>query len=375
MIHINYNRLFNLKIAHTYYSGERVPGIQLQPTSETKRKLKGGNMLFKTISDGMVILYRAKDDEITPFIDLSPDLMLTFFMTIENEAKFQNITDLDESSSIQYSSSNILYFANNPAAASDDPENPEAITHELIDALNGRLFTYNFNLASPPANVLLKVRNSNNELVSTGKKADGTPLPTTLPIEKSDDGSFSHQIDFRGKPAGKYTFIIRNSADDTTLKEEVFYIDDELASRNIMGIVNIVYNSATNHLYDATEEYQVKFKNKETVWKYFIVNKTQKIDLSADDLSISDNGTATYPTVSFTREGPEPHNSVAIGGLDTVIFKSDVPIPFRDIPKTSIKLKNQTDNIVLIKDLPNPSHEGVVKKTGSVLESEIYVFI
>lgn len=375
MIHINYNRLFNLKIAHTYYGDEKVPGIQLQPTTETKRKLNGGNMLFKTIPAGIVILYRARDDEITPFIDLPPDLRLTFFMTVENEPKFQNVTDLDESPSVQYSSSNILYFTNNPAAASDDTTNPEVITHELIDALKGRLFTYSFNLPSPPANVLLKVRNSSNEPVSTGKTADGTPLPTTVPIEQNDDGGFSHQIDLRGKPAGKFTFTIRNSADDTTLKEEAFYIDDELAPRDITGIVDIVYDAATGHLYDTTEEFQLRFKNKETVWKYFIVNKTRKIDLSVDDLSISDTGTDTYPMVTFTRQGNEPHDTVAIGGLDTVIFKSDDPIPFRDMPKASIKLKNLTDSIVLIEDLPNPSHDGVVKKTGSVLESEIYVFI
>jgi hypothetical protein len=140
--------------------------------------------------------------------------------------------------------------------------------------------------------------------------------------------------------------------------------------------VDITYDSTTNLLYADTEEYELQFSRKETIWKYFIVNKNKKIQFSIENLSISDLGSPDYGSTNFTREGAEPHDTVQINGLDTVIFKSDDPIPFYEIPKTSIQLEKDPGNTVLIANLPNPSHRGVAKdQGGGSVESEIYVFI
>lgn len=375
MVSINYNRLFNLRIIHSYYENGRPRGLYLQPTGKTRRVLQGGNMLFKSLLSGIVILYRVQDDEVTPLVELPDDLRLTFSMSVENKAEFQNITNLDVSSTARFSSSSIFYFTNDPAAASSDPDNPEEITHELIDAAKNRLFTYSFGLESPPAEVLLRVQNAAGTLVSPGKTADGTPLPTTLTIGRNDDDRYSQQIDLRNKPVGKYTITILNTADDTTLKEEVFYVDDELASRDILGVVDIVYNSSTGNLYGDREEYELQFERKESIWTYFVVNKNKNVDFDTDTLSIDDQGSEGYSPMNFTREGDEPHTTIRINGLETVVFKSDDPIPFFEIPKAAVQLKRDPGNAVLVSNLPNPSHSGVVKEQDDTLESEIYVFI
>ncbi|SMO71972.1 hypothetical protein [Fodinibius sediminis] len=374
MISINYNRLFNLRLAHTYYQNERFRGLTLQPTRNTRRLLRGGNMLFKAIPFGITVLYRAAGDEVSPVVSLPDDLTLTFSLKANDRAEFLNITDLDERPARTYTASDILYFTNDPSAASTDPENPEEISHELLAGIRNSLFMYEFSLGGAPGEVLIRVSDAAGNLVSIGQTADGDPLPTTLTLSKNDDGRYIRQIDLGNNPAGRYVVTIRNTEDDTTLKEEVFYVHDELASQDVLGIVDITYDSVTNLLYADTEEYELRFSRKETIWKYFIVNKNKKVRFSTETLTINDLGSPDYGATNFTREGAAPHPGVQINGLETVIFKSDDPIPFYEIPKTSIQLEKDPGD-VLIGNLPNPSHRGVVKNRGGTLESEIYVFI
>lgn len=380
MITINYNRLFNLRLAHNYYEGGKGRGIVLEPTRDTLAKLGGGNMLFKRLPYGITVLYRALADEVTPMVAFDSDTTFTFSLKVENKAEFLNITNLDEPSpsTTKYRSGNLLYFSNDPASASIDPESPEVITHQLLDSLRNKLFTYNFKVSGSPDKVLLGMQNSDEEFVSIGKAIDGTPLPDKVEVARKDDGNYARSIDLRNHRPGKYTIIIRDETDSSTLQEEEVYLDDELATLDILGIVDIKYDQATNHLYGDTEEYTLQFVRKETVWKYFIVNKNQKVSVSIDDLIINDttNGTTGYsdPTVysgiTFTKEG-----ETEINGVETVTFKSDTAIPFYEIPNAFIKLVDDSDDSVLLDHLPNPSHSGVVKDRGGTLESEIYVFI
>lgn len=376
MVSINYNRLFNLRSAHNYFENGKIRGMQFTPTRQTKRVLRGGQMLFKPLPTGFTVLYKAQADEVTPMVELSADLTLTFTLAVENRAEFLNITNLDESPTVKYRSGNILYFTNNPGAASNNPDSPESISHMLIDGTKNSLFTYSFTLPGLPSQVRLIVSDMAGNPVSAGTEADGTPLPTELELTKNDDDTYTRQLDLRDNPPGLYTITILHITDDATqFREETFYVSDELASQNVLGIVDIVYES---DLYADPEQYELQFPRKETIWKYFVVNKNRHVTFGTEDLFIDDLGlpSAHYSSVNFTREGAEPHATVSINGLETVIFKSDTPIPFFEVPKSSVQLKKNPGNAVLVSNLPNPSHNGVVKEqSGGVLESEIFVFI
>ncbi|MDR8390621.1 hypothetical protein NC796_05690 [Aliifodinibius sp. S!AR15-10] len=378
MVSINYNRLFNLRVSHDYFEDGKLRGMKLAPTRETGRILRGGQMLFKTIPTGFTILYKAEADEISPIVELSAELTLTFTMAVENKAEFLNITNLDESPTESYRSGNILYFTNNPGAVSINAESPESISHVLIDGTQNSLFTYHFTVSGSPNQVRLIVSDEDGNVVSAGTEVDGTPLPSELEVAKNDDDSYSRQIDLRNKPTGLYTITILHITDDTTqYKEETFYVSDELASQNVLGIVDIIYESTTGHLYADTEQYELQFSRKETIWKYFVVNKNQHVTLASEDLFIEDLGlpSAHYSPITFTREGDEPHATVSINGMETVIFRSDTPIPFFEIPKASVQLKKNPGDTILVSNMPNPAHNGVVKEQSGALESEIYVFI
>ena len=275
----------------------------------------------------------------------------------------------------KFSSASILYFINKPADASDDPENPEALVHSLIDGTRNSLFSYEISLETPPDDILLRITGPDGTTVPAGKGVDGSPLNDPLIIKKSDDAIFRQQIDLRQRPPGLYTFTVRDDSDNTTLKEQQFYVDDELVSQSILGIVDIVYSNSPGHLYGNTEEYELVFSRKETVWTYYIVNKNGFLAFDDHDLEINDPGSSDYPAVAFSRVGDEPHAEIKINGFETVVFKSGVPIPFKDFPKPDLQLIKNPGGAVLIKNLPNPSHTGVVKEQNGQLESEIYVFI
>lgn len=377
-MNIIYQRLFNLGIGHDYYTDQRAKGVTLLPTPATATSLVNGKMLFKKVNNGIVVLYRALDDGITPMIDLGGDAKFTFYLSADYKNEFLNITDLDESVSRRYESSNIVYFTNDPANASTDAGSPETITHRVIDSLESQLFTYLFSLPAGPPEVLIRVTNASGSLVPVGKSTDGTPLPTTLTLSKSEEDLYSQQIDLRNQPTGLYTITIRDIADANTLREELVYADSELASRDVLGIVDIVYETATDHLYGATEEYLLQFSRKETIWKYFVIDKNGKIDLVANDLLVTDTGAGggdPYDTYVFNREGDEPHADIRVNNLDTIIFRSTAPIPFYEEPKLNLELRRNPGNLQVIANLPNPSHSGVTKDDSGSPASEIYVFI
>lgn len=378
MSSVVYTRLFNLKVSHDYFKDGAAKGLVIEPTAQTSRLLRNGRMLFRVKPDGVVVFYSAAEDEVTPLVNMGKDLRLVFSINIIDLDEFMNVTNLDESSSRKFKSSNILYFKNNPSAASTDPVNPEAIAHTLIDSMRDVLFTYAFTLTGSPASVLFKLTDESGNPVSAGRDGSGNPLPPVLTVLKNDDGVYRQQVDLRDKARGRYTITIRNAADTTTLKEEVIYADGSLAPTRIIGIVDIVYNTATNHLYASTEEYELKFRRQSTIWKYFIADKNKKVDLVANDLLITDTGSGggtPYAVYNFSRVGAEPSADVRINGFDTVVFKSNVPIPFYEQPKLNLELRKNPGNVSVIQHLPNPSHRGVVKDDAGQPASEIYVFI
>ena len=371
---INYSYLFKLRYLHDYFVDSKAKDLKLVPTKETLRSLKNAKMLLREIPFGITVLYRADDDEVTPFVPYSNDLRLTFYLVSTDTARFLTVTDLDVSPTNKFESGNVLFFQNSAGSVSTDPDNPEEISHSLLKGVKGSLFTYDFGISGSPSDVLLRVRNSNNELVSVGLDGSGNPLPTTVQLTL-DDGGYRQSIDLRDNSAGKYRFTIRNLADDTTLLEEEFYISDELSGKDLLGITEINYDLSDGNLYGDTEEYQLNFNRKETFWTYYVVNKSGNTVFGTDDIFINDSGSGSYPPRTFVRDGNEPHDTIKVNGHDTVIFRSDDVIPFFEEPKLSIQLVRNPGNQTLISSMPNPLHAGITKDNGGNPESEIYVFI
>lgn len=289
-MNINYKRILNLVIGHSYFKDGFDKFVTLYPTAATEALLRNGKMLFKRRPNGLTILYRTLDDETTPFVELGKDQHFTFVIKTGNIAGLLNITDLDESLSRPFGTGKIVYLKNNPANVSFNKNNPEILSHEIIDSLRGPLFTYQFNINGNPSTVKIIVTDAEGNPVSVGRDANGDPLPTTINLSISTNNTFEQQIDLRDLQWGRYQITVRNTADTLTLKTEEIYVDEQLERENILGIVDFVYDAASDNLYGNTEEYKLQFRNTDTFWKYYIVNKSQNIDLSTDSLLITDTG-------------------------------------------------------------------------------------
>lgn len=317
-----------MEVGHDYYKDGFDRLVNLSPTTETEALLRNGKMLFKKLPNGVTVLYRAFDDEITPFIDLAKDQHFIFVLKSDNVSGLLNITDLDESPSRTFGTGNIVYFTNNPAQASANKNNPEILTHKIIDTLRSSLFTYQFKINGNPATVKMVVTTAGNP-VSIGKDGNGVPWPDTITLSINTNNTFSQQVDLRNYQKGRYKIAILNDDETLTLKEEEIYVDELLERENILGIVELVYDSVTNNLYGQTEEYKLQFSKAKTFWKYYVVNKSPNIDLSTDSLLITDSGTpngSPYVTNDFARA----YASIGITSKTTGVAGNSIVLEYSD---------------------------------------------
>lgn len=375
---ITYTRLFNLRLRHAYFKDGKARGLHLMPLNRTTQLLRKGRMLMKEL-DGLVITsYRAEDDEVTPLINLGSDVELQYGLAVDNLVELVKLTDLDTATK-SYENGAFLMFENDPAAASIDPDNPEALTLTVLDGLRPELFTYQVQLTTPPTTLDLTVTDENGTAVSVGLDHDSTPLPTTVAIEANDNDVFSQQIDLRKKD-GIYAFTWRDGA--TVVLEETFYLSNELSASAFPALIRLRYNDATDHIYGDTEEYVLNLQVKSTHWKYFVVDKHGKVDMQNNSIVLTDTTGAAvspYPNVAFNLVGGAiPHPTIQVQGQDTAVFASDQPLPFFEAPKLNIEIREQdlpTTDKLLIENAPNPTVFSSVKEDGGLEHTEILVFV
>jgi hypothetical protein len=330
-MNIIYKRILNLVVGHNYFKDGLDRFVTLYPTAATESLLRNGKMLFKRLPNGITILYKTLDDETTPFVELEKNQHFTFFIKSANTTGLQNITDFDESPSRLYGSGKIIYFTNDPANPSHNSSSPEILTNEILDSVKGPLFTYQFNISGNPATVKIIVTDAAGNPVSVGKDGNGVALPTTISLSISSNNTFEQQIDLREFERGRFQIEIKNAAETISLKTEEIYVDEQLEKDNILGVVDIVYDSVTDNLYDDTEEYKLQLKSADSFWKFYIVNKSKNIDFSTDSLLITDSGIINgvpyvindfqrvYASIGVTAKTPgTPGNSITLSGTGGV---------------------------------------------------------
>ena len=376
-MNIIYSRLFEVSVLHDYFRDSIAKDIKLVPTQETQDMLRKGRMLWRETPQGIVVLYRAEGDLTTPEVSLAPPLDFNFFFKSTNSPQFFTTTELTKGSRT-YQSGDFLAFKNLPASASTDPSNPEKIGLDLWDGSRPKSFTARVNLNPTPAKALLQVKDTAGVKIPSGLDENGIALPLDLELSPDDKGEFLLKIDLKGKPEGNYTLVLRNEADTIDLWKKEYFLTQDPEVKSALGSLKIAYRSAPAHLYGAREYYAIDLKRKATKWTYIIVSQNNKVDLGTAELSILDKGNpagSPYATYTFQQQGAAPNADVKINDAETVIFKSQVPIPFFENPKLNLELRRKPGNRVLFGHLPNPTRSGAVKVAPGEEISEIYVFI
>jgi len=373
---IIYTRLGEVALRHDFYRDGLAKDILLMPTKETAQLMKNGKILFRKTLAGIVLLYRAEEDEVTPLTPLGLPQSFFFFFEPENAAAFLQITDLDNGTK-KFQAGTIPFFQNKPANASTDIDSPEELTYQLLDGMRPKAFSIQLSLSPVPATVRIKVRNAAGDIIPPGKDISGNPLPDGFEVSPDDNGLYRFIFDFIGKKEGVYIFTLRNAADSEDLWSKKYWIG-ESPNFQPLGVLEIRYHAAPNHLYGPKEYYKLSFKRKESLWTYYVVNGNSKVDLISSELLIQDQGnegTVPYGSYAFDQIGESPNSNIKINNLETVVFRSKDKIPFFEIPKLNFQLRKRTGNQVLIPNLPNPSRSAPTKQSDGEANSEIYVFI
>lgn len=373
---IIYTRLGEVALRHDFYRDGLAKDILIWPTEETAHLLKNGKLLFRKTPGGIVLLYRAEDDEVTPLTPLQLPQSFFFFFKPENAAAFLQITDLDNGAE-EFQAIKVPFFQNTPASASSDSDNPEELTYQLLDGTRSKVFSIELSLNPVPPSVLVKVRNAAGDVISSGKDIAGNPLPDGFEVTPDDNGLFRFTFDFQGRKEGVYSITLRNAADTGDVWSKNYWLGDTRSSQPF-GVIELRYQAAPNHLYGAKEYYRLSFTRKESLWTYYVVNGNKKVDLISSELQIQDQGNegpVPYGSYSFDRIGDSPNADIKINNLETVVFRSQNKIPYFEIPKLNFQLRKTPGNQVLISNLPNPSRSAPTKQSGGEANSEIYVFI
>lgn len=376
-MNIIYNRLFEVSVLHDYFREGIAREIKLFPTRETQETLKKGRMLWRVTPQGIVVLYRAELDLSTPEVALTPPVDFFFFIQSINSPQFFAVTQLSKGPRT-YQSGDFLAFQNVPANASSDPENPEKIGLDIWDGTRGKTFIIRVKLNPNPSKVIFQVKDASSAKIPSGLDDTGTPLPLDLELIPDDKGEFLLSLDLKGKAEGNYTLTLRNEADTEDLWRKEYFLTQDPEVKSALGVLKISYRPASDHLYGGREYYAIDLKRKATKWTYIIVSQNKKIDLGSAQLSILDKGNppdSPYATYNFQQVGAAPNAEIKVNNSETVIFKSQVPIPFFESPKLNLELRRKPGNRVLFGNLPNPSRTGAIKISPGEEISEIYVFI
>lgn len=376
-MNIIYSRLFEVSILHDYFKEGLARDIKLIPTRETQDLFRKGRMLWRETPQGIVVLYRAELDLTSPEVSLAAPIDFFFFIESKNLPQFLAVTQLTKGSRT-YQSGDFLAFQNSPAIASADPDNPEIIELGIWDGVRSKTFLTRVTLNPKPAKALFQIKDASGSKVSSGQDETGAALPLDLEISPDDKGEFLISLDIKGKPEGNYSLILRNAGDTQDLWKKEYFLTQDPAIKSALGVMKITYRQIPNQLYGSKEYYALAFKRKATKWTYIIVSQNKKIDLGSAQLSILDKGNppgSPYATYNFQQIGTAPNADLKINNAETVIFKSQVPIPFFESPKLNLELRRKPGNRVLFGSLPNPSRTGAIKISPGEEISEIYVFI
>lgn len=374
---LSYTRLFEVSILHDYFLDGVAKGIRLIPTEETAELMKKGRMLSRQTPKGLLVLYSSEEDRLTPEVSLTTPVHFHFWVQSDDPALFFAVTDLRKGGRT-FKSGECLAFRSVPANASENQANPEKIQLDLWDGIRPKSQSIRLSLSPVPSKVLLQVKDPSGNQISSGFDSSGTPLPLDRELLPDDRGDFLLAIDLKGKPEGNYQVILRDAANTTDLWKKEYFLTHNPPSLSPVGVLRLSYPAAPDRLYGPMEYFAIDLKRKSTKWTYYIISQNKKVDLAAAQLSIQDKGNppgSPYATYIFQQIGTAPNADVKVNNAETVIFKSQVPIPFFEGPKLNLELRRKPGNRVLFSHLPNPSRTGTVKVNPGEEISEIYVFI
>ncbi len=352
---IYFEKLFDVKIRHDYYTKGDCGDFIIIPTEDSLKTLKNFGLLFKSYENGFQVLYRAfKDGTIQPLKPIDTDIRLTFMLKPVNKY-LVNFSDLP----VKGMTEKIYYFDNltlNKSAANelllvDDTIKKYAYEKDTVFL---KSTIYNYDEATGSASQDLKI-------------TDAQGVNLNPPIDETVNaivGRVTKQFDLKKYGQGLYKLFVDGSATPF----QTFYVDDKLLFEGIFGIIEIFKNSSVPADYVfantagvvSSKTYVLQFHRRATFWKYILVKKYN----------------TTLPNVTL-QSGATTLNGVPHSlpdGTAASLFEFTTTNDLKETPVANIKLNS--NGTAVIQNLPNPTVDLIKPDTGSSkIFSEIYVYI
>ena len=363
MAGIAYNKLFNTQIVHDFYADNLSKrDLAVVPTTSTNLAMKNNNMLFRADGSGFRVLYKA-DSTGAAFVNFS-NLRLVFAVQLLNLTQFLNFTDLRDGV-LNYTAGKILYFTNKGSVTTSD------LTYSLLDFLRPAIFTYQFPQTTGTVGQITITNDANVDVTPI------TPDPHTIMPDASN--RFFYPVDLSKLPKGLYKFETGTDLESSVTK--TVYIDNELASQGVFGIVDIFAVGAAAANYPTDRMYNMNFVRRLTQWKYILLLKSPAVNPSPPvpvTLDIEDTVAAVppYTTMSFN-----PAVDAVINGIKAKIITSiSTTVPFFEVPKLGLTVKKDpnTSPVTIMENLPGPPLGVVSSQTTPTVNAgitEIFVII
>lgn len=331
MSSIIYNKAFNINLRHLFYTAAVDQflvnkDLEIAPTNECLELFRQGRMRYVPLVTGGTLFYKRNIDNTGALVPLTGAQSFVFAMRFKSDpAQFLNVTNLDQGGTYA-PGKKVLLEGTAPASLT--------LTASLIDRILPTVSTYSFIATPPPVyQGLVNV---------TVTHESGSPVITLLNVPfNATTGTYSVELDFTGKPLGKYNFQAVKVVGGGTAHDAVLYVDSNLAREDVFGIIRLKYTNAAD-LYNSTKTFSYSFVNRSTLWRYYLVAKTidtTVVDLAVIDGSLSHTFTPVDPTVL---PYGSPNSLVKINGYDTIITTSSVAIPYTDVPLTELFVYKRT---------------------------------
>lgn len=354
---INYEKLFEVKFSHNFYSNSISKDFKVEPSSRCSRLLKNYRIIPRKIESGFIALIElANLSAKTPVVNLDNGAKFSFVISVNNPF-FKNFTDLalDSAPKSIYHFSNLNKNIQNSELLVSAGTSEEFVGSDDLIILKPEKFYYK--QASLNSTVHIQLKDFENKII--------TDKVVTIVNNK-----LSYFVDVTHYPQGRYKLFI-----DGSLKLD-FYADDSLSGKNVFGIVDIYFSGSVPPAYLLSDvngnisekTYFIKFKKRKTIWKYLIVLKF-KNTIDPDDLSLS------YPNSSnsFTKQSVITLSD----GNQAVPFISSSEIDFSDSTIQGIQLKKTNGTgIFEIDNLPNASYKNIKPDlSNNKIFSEIFIYV
>jgi hypothetical protein len=361
---LGYQILAMVEVLNDYFSDGLCTDLTFTPAADTAGVLKGQRLLCKTVGSNFVLLTQVDPQSGTSPITLPALTKLRFYISVNNPA-FINYTNINYAPLTagkyyftnlnQTTLSGTLYLNEkvpkyNNANTYNTGDLVDDGTNTIFEAIQGSSTT-NKQDTTKTAYWLKKGQaqyvNGGDLVTLTGSNYQpSAPNATSFTVNIYTLDTTTNQynvqvlgitqnfpvaqtpaaIDLTGLPVGLYRVSIN-------AKDTYIYLDDAATNQNILGVLELFNHlPAANDfsLFNASGQpkqstFTLRFANRSAIWKY--------IARTADVTGLKDTATGSVYTFSSPA---------------TNTFVSNIPIPFRDQPISTITVQSTS-----LGDVPN----------------------